>query len=253
MRWFIQAASRLQTSVDLLKSMYTFTELSPATSTSGDTPYPLYDNSLEGYNEKKGMALELRYEHYFRIKVFITNLWICIRNVSFSYHADQKTTPALNDISFNISAGQLIVIVGANGSGKSTLIRILARLQEPSAGELLVDGRPAIQYRIDDLHAATALLSQENKIYPFSLGENIGLGYPDYIEDEEMILDAAKQGGASKLIGNLKDGLHALFDPCIELGFYNLLNKRSHPLYHEMKELQKEMDVSGGEKQKIVA
>jgi len=175
------------------------------------------------------------------------------RNVSFSYHADQKTTPALKDVSFNISTGQLVVIVGANGSRKSTLIRILARLQEPSAGELLVDGRPATQYRIDDLHAATALLSQENKIYPFSLAKNIGLGYPDHIEDEKMILDAARQGGASKLIDNLKDGLHVSFNPCLELGHQNLSNKPLHPLYREMKELQKDVDVSGGEKQKIVA
>jgi len=57
-----------------------------------------------------------------------------------------KTTIALNDVSFEIEDTELFVIVGLSGSGKSTLIRCLNRLNEPTRGEILVNGEDIIQY-----------------------------------------------------------------------------------------------------------
>jgi len=106
---------------------------------------------------------------------------------------------------------------------------------------------------VDELHEATALLSQDNKLYPFTIAENIGLGFPQRIEDEVMILDACKKGGSLKTIQNLKDGLQTMLDPCIDTFQFNLLDKPDHPLYQEMENTKKKIEVSGGEKQKIVA
>lgn len=176
-----------------------------------------------------------------------------IRNVSFSYPGTQATAPALKDISLTIKPGQLVVIVGANGSGKSTLIRILSRLYDPSSGQVLIDGLPSSSYRIDDLHTATTLLSQDSLIYPLSLGENIGLGYPEYVDNEEMLREAAEKGGALEVVQKLKDKMETVLDPDVETFAIGLYGNKTHPLYQEMEKMRKPIDVSGGEKQRIVA
>jgi ABC-type multidrug transport system fused ATPase/permease subunit len=123
-----------------------------------------------------------------------------------------KKTNALKGINLDIKAGQLVIVVGANGSGKSTLTRILARLYDPSSGELLVEGRPSTEYRIADLHRATALLSQDSQIFPLTLAENIGLGYPERSSDLEMIKEAATEGGAAEFIEELEKGYQTMLE-----------------------------------------
>lgn len=175
------------------------------------------------------------------------------RNISFSYIGSKKQTPALNCISLTIKPGQLVVIVGANGSGKSTLIRILSRLYDPTSGEILIDGLPCAEYRINDLHQATALLSQDSNIYPLSLGENIGLGNPECADDSEMIAEAAKMGGSFDFIQKLDKGMQTTLEPYLNMWAQNLYGKPDHPLYKQMEEIEKEVDISGGEKQRVVA
>lgn len=59
----------------------------------------------------------------------------------------------------SIKSGQLVVIVGANGSGKSTLIRLLARLYDPTSGQIFIDGHASSDYRMNDLRQAIVILS----------------------------------------------------------------------------------------------
>lgn len=66
---------------------------------------------------------------------------------------ETNTTIALNDVSFEIEDTELFVIVGLSGSGKSTLIRCLNRLNEPTRGEILVDGEDILKYNKKDLRA----------------------------------------------------------------------------------------------------
>ena len=65
-----------------------------------------------------------------------------VRNLSFSY-GRQKV---LRDVSFVVSPGEVVSIVGANGAGKTTLLRILATLQLPDAGTVLMDGQDALAH-----------------------------------------------------------------------------------------------------------
>ena len=156
-------------------------------------------------------------------------------------------------MSLTIEPGQLVVIVGSNGSGKSSLVRILSRLYDPSSGQMLIDGLPSSSYRIADLHASTALLSQDNLIYPLSIKENIGLGFPDYCADEEMINDAASKGVAAEVVKKLQAGMETVLEPAIDTFQLGLYGNTTHPLYQEMEKIRKTVDISGGETQRIVA
>jgi ABC-type multidrug transport system fused ATPase/permease subunit len=159
----------------------------------------------------------------------------------------------LSDISLKIDAGQLVVVVGENGSGKSTLVRLLSRLYDPTSGKIMIDGHPSIDYRTEDIHRATAILSQDNLIYPVSLEENIGLGYPEFSSDATMIREAAEEGGSLPFIEKLKNGLQTSLNPFIDTFQFNLYGNKTHPLYGELEKLKKAIDISGGEKQRIVA
>ncbi|KAF8062232.1 P-loop containing nucleoside triphosphate hydrolase protein [Lyophyllum atratum] len=175
-----------------------------------------------------------------------------LHNVSFTYPSAKSKEGALKDISLRIEAGQLVVIVGANGSGKSTLIKLLTRVYDVTSGDLLVDGLPVQDYKVADLHDATAILNQDHKIYPFSLAENIGLGYSACIADVDMIKDSVEKGGASEVIAGMKAGLETILEPIQTAQGYNLESK--HQVLREiLQELEMPNEVSGGEKQRIVA
>ena len=62
-----------------------------------------------------------------------------VRNLSFSYHRQK----VLRDVSFVVSPGEVVAVVGANGAGKTTLLRILATLQLPDSGTVMIDGQDA--------------------------------------------------------------------------------------------------------------
>ena len=161
--------------------------------------------------------------------------------------------PALDNVSMSIKSGQLVVIVGGNGSGKSTIIRILSRLYDPTSGQVLIDGHSSKDYRLKDLRHTTVILSQDNLLYPLSLGENIGLGYPEFSSNKDMIMEAAKEGGALGFIQKLNKGMDTVLDPLSEVFSTNLYGNKTHPLYEEREKLQKKVDLSGGERQRVTA
>lgn len=69
-----------------------------------------------------------------------------VRGVSFDYAAGTPwSQPVLRDVSFQVRSGEGILLCGGNGSGKSTLAWIMAGLLDPSAGQCLLDGRPAAE------------------------------------------------------------------------------------------------------------
>lgn len=103
--------------------------------------------------------------------------------------------------------------MGANGSGKSSLIKILNRLYTPTSGTILVDGLPMSSYRISDLREATADLSQDHTVYPLSIGENIGLGFPSKIGDAAEIRRAAETGGALGFVEKFEDAFGTTLQP----------------------------------------
>lgn len=134
-------------------------------------------------------------------------------SVCFSYPESKVIRDALANVSFTIKYGQLVIIVGPNGSGKSTLVKLLNRQNKATKGELIVDGLPMDSYRASDLRTATADIAQDQELYPVSIKENIGIGYPDRMEDMDAIIKAAKLGGAFDVISRLKKGFDTVLEP----------------------------------------
>ncbi len=129
-------------------------------------------------------------------------------DVSFSYPGSQSFEPVLSNINLFIQPGQMVVIIGSNGSGKSTILKLLSRFHNPTSGpeSILVDSVTISQYHMADLCRATATLTQDHSLFPLSLGENIGLGFSEKVNDTEMIDRSAEKGGASHCLKKLKQG-----------------------------------------------
>ncbi|KAF9072247.1 P-loop containing nucleoside triphosphate hydrolase protein [Rhodocollybia butyracea] len=132
------------------------------------------------------------------------------RNVSFKY--PESNSYALNNVSFKIAKGQLCVILGQNGSGKSTILKLIARLYDPSEGQILIDDRDIKTLKLTDIRRAMAVLFQDYTHFPLSIKENIALGDPGHSSDDSRIAKAAKFGGASEFIERLEDGYDTYLD-----------------------------------------
>ena len=63
-----------------------------------------------------------------------------VRNIAFTYRSE----PVLRDVSFVVSPGEAVCVVGANGAGKTTLLKVLATLAVPDSGIVIVDGQNAL-------------------------------------------------------------------------------------------------------------
>lgn len=98
---------------------------------------------------------------------------VCIevKNLSFSYPNSNRLV--LDDISFKVLPGEKISIVGLNGSGKTTLIKLMSGLYQPTAGEILLNGRSISIYSQEELRQIVGIAFQDNHIYAFSAKENI--------------------------------------------------------------------------------
>ncbi len=94
------------------------------------------------------------------------------RNVSFAY-TDREV---LTDISFRIPAGGTLGVVGATGSGKSALLELMARLYDPTAGEVLMDGVSLTQLSLDALRAEIGFVPQESLLFSDTIGSNLAYG-----------------------------------------------------------------------------
>ena len=126
------------------------------------------------------------------------------RNVTYAYEG--KEEPALDDVSFKIARGETVAIVGNNGAGKTTLVKLVARLYDPQAGQVLIDGRDVREYDPDELRGEFGVLFQDYVSYQFSARENIGIGRVERLDDTSAIAAAAGKSGAAGVIEALPEG-----------------------------------------------
>ena len=126
---------------------------------------------------------------------------IRFENVSFSYPGSQ--TPALKNINLHITPGESLAIVGENGSGKTTLIKLLTRLYAPTEGRILVDGLDLQEWDTNAIREKIGVIFQDFARYQLIVGENIGIGDVDNIDDGNQIEEAARKGMADEFVRDL--------------------------------------------------
>lgn len=128
---------------------------------------------------------------------------IRFENVSFYYPGSK--TPALHRINLHIKAGESLAIVGENGSGKTTLIKLLTRLYTPTEGKIYFQGLELERWQIDALRQRIGVIFQDFARYQMLVGENIGIGDVEELDDEGQIRSAAGKGMADVFIKDLPD------------------------------------------------
>ena len=129
---------------------------------------------------------------------------IRFENVSFTYPGNPK--PALKGISLHLKPGEKLAIVGENGSGKTTLIKLLTRLYTPESGRILLDGLDLQEWDIDVVRRRIGVIFQNFVRYQFTVGENVGVGDVDYLQDEARWEVAAEKGMARPFIESMPEG-----------------------------------------------
>ena len=128
---------------------------------------------------------------------------IRFENVSFKYPGSLQ--PALKNLSLHLIPGEKLAIVGENGSGKTTLIKLLTRLYTPDAGRILLDGLDLQQWDIEVLHKRIGVIFQNFVRYQFTVGENIGVGDVEHLEDKTRWQTSAEKGMAQPFIEQMPE------------------------------------------------
>jgi len=126
---------------------------------------------------------------------------VVFENVSFAYRPDE---PILSDLSFRISPGEHVALVGPTGSGKTTVIRLLCRLYEPQAGRILLDGVDIRELPQASLRQRLGVVLQDTFLFSGSVADNLRL---DADIPSERLRQLVADLGLEPLLARLPDGL----------------------------------------------
>jgi len=125
---------------------------------------------------------------------------IRFRNVGFQYEHEQ----ILSNISLEVTAGEVIAVVGRSGEGKTTLVDLLMHFYEPSEGRIEIDDVDLQGIRRDSLMAQIALVSQEPFLFDTTIADNIRYGRPD--ASDEDVFEAASAARVDEFVDQLPEG-----------------------------------------------
>ncbi|GGJ12568.1 ABC transporter [Alicyclobacillus cellulosilyticus] len=128
---------------------------------------------------------------------------IAFRHVGFSY-GDGHGRRVLDDVSFEVKPGQKLGIIGATGSGKSTIAHLLARLYDPTEGQVLLDGVDVRQLHLGWLRQHIGMVPQQALLFTGSIRDNIAFGRPGASQRE--IVEAARVAQAHEFITSFPHG-----------------------------------------------
>jgi ATP-binding cassette, subfamily B, bacterial len=149
------------------------------------------------------------------------------RNVNFSYAGSEHLV--VQNINFRLYPRENIALIGENGAGKTTLVKLLARLYDPTGGQILLDGCDLREYDVEDLRREIGVIFQDYMRYDILIRENIGFGNIDSLDDRPRIETAARKSLAKSLISRFSGGYDQMVGRRFEGG----------------------VDLSGGEWQKL--
>jgi len=149
------------------------------------------------------------------------------RNVSFIYPGHERLV--LSDVSFELKRGERLALVGENGQGKTTIVKLLTRLYDPAAGQILLDGTDLREYDLEDLWKEIGVIFQDFMRYDLTAAENIAIGKIEERENSFRLRAAAQKSLAERVIRTLPKSYEQVLGRRFEGG----------------------VDLSGGEWQKI--
>ncbi len=127
---------------------------------------------------------------------------VAFEDVRFAY--DEEAGEVLRGVGFEVEAGQRVALVGVSGAGKTTVTSLLARLYEPQAGRISVDGEDIRRYTVKSLRDQITFVPQEPMLFRASVAENIAYGRPGASMEE--IEEAARLAGAEGFIREMPEG-----------------------------------------------
>ena len=130
---------------------------------------------------------------------------IRLEGVGYTY---PNGTVALEDISFEIPAGNTVALVGSSGSGKSTIASLLLRLREPTAGRIVADGVDFWEFSPASWHARLGMVEQEAFLFHDTVAANICFGRPDVTP--EQLRRAVSAAHLGDVIRGLPAGLETV-------------------------------------------
>ncbi|MDC0602865.1 ABC transporter ATP-binding protein/permease [Aliiglaciecola sp.] len=126
---------------------------------------------------------------------------ISFSNVAFNYRPDR---PILHDLSFDISPGEKVAVVGESGAGKSTIVKLLFRFYDVASGKITIDSQDISKVSQQSLRRAIGIVPQDTVLFNDSILENIRYGRPDATDEEvQEAIDLAHLRG---FIDSLPDG-----------------------------------------------
>lgn len=126
---------------------------------------------------------------------------IKVRNLSFQYPNSNRY--ALRDVSFDISSGSFVAIIGHNGSGKSTLSKLLLRTYLPSSGDITIHGRP-LSRALAGTTIGAVFQNPDNQFVGCTVEDDIAFGLENKLMNPEeirkTILDISKMVGMERFL-----------------------------------------------------
>ncbi|MGY4590570.1 ATP-binding cassette, subfamily B, bacterial [Thermostichus sp. MS-CIW-40] len=127
--------------------------------------------------------------------------WVEFDQVSFAYKPDQ---PVLKQISFQVSPGEIVALVGSSGAGKSTLVSLIPRFYDPQQGCIRIDGIDIRTVTLKSLRRQIGVVPQEITLFSGTIASNIAYGQEHF--DLEAVRQAAQVANIDTFIESLPDG-----------------------------------------------
>ncbi|MCP9755292.1 ATP-binding cassette domain-containing protein [Lacihabitans sp. CCS-44] len=143
-----------------------------------------------------------------KLSVITEGVSIGFEKVDFSYEINNEI---LKDLTFDVKAGQWVLINGKSGAGKSSVLRLLTGAFKNFTGNIILDGLPIRNYDCESIRSKTGILLGQQDIFLGTLEQNLTLGIPTISVQD--ILQISKLTGLDSFITSSDKGLETTIDP----------------------------------------
>jgi ATP-binding cassette subfamily B protein len=124
----------------------------------------------------------------------------------------------LDHLNFHLHPGERVALIGENGQGKTTIVKLITRLYDPTAGEILLDGVDLREYDLEDLYREIGVIFQDFVRYEMTARENIAVGKIDEISNLPLVKSAAEKSLANEVVAKLPAGFEQMLGRRFEGG-----------------------------------